>query len=129
VNDQFQVTDWAFATPPRASRDVNAIVFANKCISNSLQVAIGGFDSASALVALVSNWVDHFRCYKAELRSASTIPVRYVQWRHCDGIPQSRTAINGPAGAPRLHVYIATKENVMYFTGTADESSIPALTK
>jgi hypothetical protein len=29
----------------------------------------------------------------------------------------------------RLHVYIATKENAMYFTGNADESPIPAVTK
>src|ERR1700722_5465298 len=85
VNDQFQVTDWAFATPPSASRDVNAIVFAKKRIWNSLQLAIGGFDSASALTPFLSDWANHCRCYKAELRSASTIPGHYVQWRLCGG--------------------------------------------
>jgi hypothetical protein len=29
----------------------------------------------------------------------------------------------------RLHVYIATKENVMYITGNADESPVPGVTK
>jgi hypothetical protein len=34
-------------------------VFAKKRISNSLQLAIGGFDSAFALAAFVSNWATH----------------------------------------------------------------------
>jgi hypothetical protein len=65
VNDQFQVTDWAFATPPRASRDVNAIVFVKKGISNFLQLAIDGFDSASALTAFVTNWANHAEAVSA----------------------------------------------------------------
>src|ERR1700688_2172540 len=99
VNDQFQVTDWAFATPPRASRDVNAIVFAKKRTSNSLQLAIGGFDSASALVAFVSNWVKHAKLFLM-LKSRSTIGVNYPgalcsMAAFAASIPQSPPANDG----------------------------------
>jgi hypothetical protein len=51
-------------------------VFAEKRISNSLQLAIGGFDSSSALVAFVSNWVKTAKLFLL-LQSRSTIGVNY----------------------------------------------------
>jgi hypothetical protein len=78
-------------------------VFAKKRISNSLQLAIGGFDSAFCLggfcIKLGKLCESGFRCYKAELRSASTIPVRYVQWRLCGGHSAIATGNQWPVSA------------------------------
>jgi hypothetical protein len=51
-------------------------VFAKKRISNSLQLAIGGFDSASALAAFVSNWANYAKLLPL-LQSRITIGVNY----------------------------------------------------